>query len=107
MPRVLAILVLASLPAAAEVLRDPTAPPLAPQTSTASIAQTRPHLTSVLIAADRRVAVIDGRTLVEGESAAGLTLLAVRPNGVTVRVNGVALDLHLDGEHMIKERSLP
>ena len=105
MKNALAMLVLVALPAAAEVQRDPTAPPQAARAASAEVAHAQPRLTSVLIAADRRVAVIDGLTLAEGESRAGMKLVAVRPNGATVNVNGAAIELHLDGAQLIKERS--
>jgi len=102
------ILLLASLPAGADVLRDPTAPPRDASRASSSDAQhAEPRLTTVLIASDRRVAVIDGHALAEGEARDGLKLVSVRADGATVTVNGAARELHLEGAHMIKERSPP
>lgn len=68
---------------------DPTRP-LGPAAvaGTAGAAMARPALHSVLIGADRRVAVIDGRRMGEGEEYNGIKVWQILPEGVVVSVNG-------------------
>lgn len=68
---------------------DPTRPlRRAAVVSTAGTALVRPALHSVLIGADRRVAVIDGRRMGEGEEYNGIKVWQILPEGVVVSVNG-------------------
>jgi hypothetical protein len=99
--RVLALLLLlAPVAAAAEGrLGDPTRPTsLSEPDESAPAAQgPRWRLQSTLIADDRRVAVINGRTVSQGERIEGATLLEVRSDGVTLQQDGQRLVLHLPG----------
>lgn len=73
---------------------DPTQPDNLPRTKTASALA--PVLASVLIGPQRKLAVINGHLLAEGESAAGLTLVEVSPGRATVRLaSGKTRDLSL------------
>jgi MSHA biogenesis protein MshK len=70
--------------------RDPTRP-LRPSVSTAPAAsaeRVRPTLESVLIGAGRRVAVINGRRMSEGDVQQGVKVWEIRPDGVVVSVDG-------------------
>jgi hypothetical protein len=87
------LMVLVTVPVAA-ALRDPTEPPR-DVVSTLS-APTLPRLTSVLIAADRKLAIIDGNPMVEGTERDGIRLVAVRRDGVTVVLGGERIDLPLN-----------
>ncbi len=78
-------------PVAAEGLADPTRPNswtqvLAPGAVTPQAPSFA--LESIIYSSFRRVAVINGRTLAEGESLGELTLLKVDRREVTVRIDG-------------------
>jgi len=91
--------------AGAAVVRDPTRPPGARvrgpvvQTST-----TVPELSSVLIGADRRLAVIDGKVMAEGESRAGVKVWQIKADRVVVSIAGSKpVTLMLDKARIHKE----
>lgn len=70
-----------------EPLSDPTRPPVAP--APVAAVEKRPSqegliLQSVLVAADRKAAVISGRTVALGASVAGYRLVQVTENDVTL-----------------------
>jgi MSHA biogenesis protein MshK len=75
--------------AIAEQLRDPTRPPasLAPAAGDAPAASRSAGLVlqSVLIAPDRRSAIVDGRLLKVGDSVAGFRVTAIEEGVVTLR----------------------
>ena len=78
-------------PVAAEGLADPTRPNSWAQVlAPGAVVQQAPSfaLESVIFSPSRRVAVINGRTLAEGESLGTLTLLKVDRRQVTVRIDG-------------------
>jgi MSHA biogenesis protein MshK len=99
---VLALFLLASpvLAVAQDGLGDPTQPTSLsePGDAVARAAQ-RPRwrLQSTLVADDRKVAVINGRTVSLGERIEGATLLEVRSDGVTLQQDGQRLILRLPG----------
>jgi len=106
MRALLSLFVVLSLPAAAEVLTDPTRPPTNWEPKpTAGQSQTpaAPRLTSVLVSAARRVAVIDGVTLAEGQSANGVTVVRVARGWVDANVRGAQVRLTLSEANVIKE----
>ena len=85
--------------------RDPTKPPggrvaasVVQQTSAA------PELSSVLIGATRRLAVIDGRVMAEGEERAGVKVWQIKVDRVVVSVAGrKPMTLMLDSARIYKE----
>jgi MSHA biogenesis protein MshK len=92
--------------AAETVLKDPTRPLRAPAQGSAPAdpAGPRPRLNSVLFGADRRVAVIDGRRMTEGERHGALEVMTIHPDRVVVRQAGVGrLVLQLTNADMHKE----
>ncbi len=93
-----------AVPCTAETLRDPTQPHQVVDTGTVGGSTKHPMLTSVLIAKDRRVAVIDGVTLMEGSRGAGMELIEVSATGALVRKDGRIMRLTLSGANMTKER---
>ena len=100
--------VLVSLGVAANVSPspgDPTQPLRATGAGHAnSAAPQRPSLSSVLISPDRRVAVIDGRRMTEGESRAGIRVLEIRSDHVVVSVNdSPRMVLEIGNSRMHKE----
>jgi MSHA biogenesis protein MshK len=105
MRAMLSLLTALSLPAVAEVLADPTQPPAewqaAPQHGLAESG--RPRLTSILISPSRRVAVIDGISLREGQSANGLTVVHIGKSWVDARVRDTSVRLSLSDANVTKE----
>lgn len=103
--RILLLLVATwTLPSAADGMRDPTQPLIGREPVAAAGGDERPKLTSVLIAADRRVAVIDGVTVVEGGGHSGIELIEVSATGARIRKDGRMMHLALSGSNMTKER---
>jgi len=100
MKRALVLLVLwIAGPAAAQrtVLVDPTRPPIAVGESNAkeSAPLPGPQLQSVLISPTRRVAVISGNTVVQGEKYGGATVVAITEGAVLLRYADRKETLHL------------
>ena len=79
----------AASPAAAAQggLPDPTRPPAAAsaEDGAAQVAKSAPRLQSVLISAERRIAVIDGRTVSLGGRIDDALVVAITETGVTLR----------------------
>ncbi len=100
----LAVLPATSALGSDDLRRDPTLPgEWMPQTQRASDAVT-PILSSVLIGADRRLAVIDGKLLAIGEAHGGFTVRQIEPDHVVVSIaDGSRLTLLLDTHDMNKE----
>lgn len=90
------LLILAS-PVHGEPVDDPMRPPVRESTPSA----TDPHpgwsLTSVLIADDRRLAIINDRILREGESVAGARVVRIEADHVLIH--------HGDGERRLSLRT--
>lgn len=59
-------------------LVDPTEPPAANESSVVEQAGDL-HLSSILIASDRRLAVLDGQFVTEGDEVAGYKVTAIEP----------------------------
>lgn len=93
----IAIGLLPPVAALARVTADDPTRPLVPagQPDLPAAAARRPTLESVLIGEHRRVAVIDGQRLAEGESSAGLKVWRILPEGVEVSVNGSRMLLEM------------
>ena len=89
----------------AAAVRDPTRPPGARVRSTVVQASTAvPELSSVLIGADRRLAVIDGKVMAEGEVRAGVKVWQIKADRVVVSVAGSKpVTLLLDKARIHKE----
>ena len=102
----LSLLSVLSLPAVAEVLADPTRPPTnwqaEPAQATTS-AKPGPKLTSILVSTSRRVAVIDGVSLTEGQSANGVTVVRIGKTWVDARLHDAPLRLSLNDANVTKE----
>ncbi len=93
----LAALWLAGVAVAAEApLRDPTLPANPDMFAAAPAAGAgRWRLTSTLVAPHRRLAVINGRTVAQGERLGGARILAIRDGEVRVESRGRVITLHL------------
>ena len=69
--------------------RDPTRPP--GRMATSPVAQENkavPELSSVLVGATRRIAVIDGKVMAEGEERGGVKVWQIKADRVVVSVAG-------------------
>lgn len=88
-----------------ETPRDPTRPSIYQQVGPATAGVTGvPKLSSVLIGADRRLAVVDGRVMSEGEERSGVKVWEIRPDRVVVSVAGQEpITLLLDAAGIHKE----
>lgn len=96
----LALLAAAAAAAAQSGLGDPTRPTaLAEPDAPGSAAAQGPRwrLQSTLVADTRRVAVINGRMVAQGERVDGARLVEIRPDGVTLEHEGQRITLRLPG----------
>ncbi|MGH8442345.1 MAG: hypothetical protein ACRETF_05525 [Nevskiaceae bacterium] len=92
------VAVIAAGGAPAQQLGDPTQPTRMDEPQQAArAAQSGPRwrLQSTLVADDRRLAVINGRTVAQGERIDGATVRDVRPGGVTLEVEGRRVELRV------------
>lgn len=97
---IFALLLFAGDVTAQSGLGDPTRPTSLAEPDgarTRAAAQPRWRLQSTLISDDRKVAVINGRTVAPGEQIDGATLLEIRGDGVTLQQDGQKLVLRLPG----------
>ena len=77
-------------------LGDPTKPTaLAAPEPEEAVAGPRWRLQSTLVADTRRLAVINGRTVVQGGQIDGATVREVRREGVTLEIEGRRIELRL------------
>ena len=79
-------------------LGDPTRPTAlneAPAREERAVQGPRWRLQSTLVAEARRLAVINGRTVAQGERIDGATLREVRREGVTLDVDGRSIELRV------------
>lgn len=99
MYKLCAAIALAAFPTfvAAQPLPDPTERTSMVRAATAHSAPTRWTLQSTLIAADRRVAVINGETVTIGSTINGARVLEINPYGVRLHTAGGAIELTLTG----------
>lgn len=83
--------------AAQAVLEDPTRPPSAKASSSyvASTKSNRPRwvLTSTLVSAERRTAVINDKVVAPGDRVNGATVVSIQPSAVQLRANGQQVTL--------------
>ncbi len=97
-----ALTVLAS--PAAFALEDPTRPPISAPVTVVKTTQKLPRLASVLLSSERRVAVLDGRPVSEGDSHAGYEIVRIAREGVTVlSPQGKRLQLSLASNRVTKD----
>jgi MSHA biogenesis protein MshK len=94
----------ASAAAAAPELKDPTRPYRgAPAEVVSSPNMATPRLTSVLLGERRRLAVIDGQLVREGETLRGMTVLEIASDRAIVSIGGSRMTLALDEAQVRKE----
>jgi hypothetical protein len=90
--------------AVAQALDDPTRPTAlnAPEPERRSESGPRWRLQSTLVADDRRLAIINDRTVGPGDRIDGATVRDVRPDGVTLEVEGRRIELRMLGAVDVK-----
>ncbi len=105
---VLALALLAGAAAAsAQGLDDPTRPTSLSEPEPARRAESGPRwrLQSTLVADERRLAIINGRTVGPGDRVDGATVRDVRQDGVTLEVDGRRIELRMLGAVDVKRES--
>ena len=98
LPLLLAAVMLAPAAPAQQGLGDPTRPTSLDEpepVQKAARAGPRWRLQSTLVADSRRLAVINGRTVAQGERIDGATVREVRQGGVTLEVEGRRVELRV------------
>lgn len=88
MYRYLLAAALAALPAAVGALDDPMRPPMASSAGRGKVIRSEEPglaLTATTIARDRRVAVINGKSVIEGDSVGGAKVVEILPTQVRLR----------------------
>ena len=98
LPLLLAAAMLAPAALAQQGLGDPTRPTSLDEpepVAKAARAGPRWRLQSTLVADSRRLAVINGRAVAEGERIDGATVREVRQGGVTLEVEGRRVELRV------------
>jgi MSHA biogenesis protein MshK len=83
-------------------LEDPTRPPAAERIATVQ-RMVFPKLNSILLGRERKLAIIDGRVLQEGELGDGFQLIQIDANAVIVSIEGVSRRLTMGGDKFHKE----
>lgn len=93
--------------AAAQGLDDPTRPTSLAEPAPARRAESGPRwrLQSTLVAEERRLAIINGRTVGPGDRVDGATVREVRRDGVTLEVDGRRIELRMLGAVDVKRES--
>jgi MSHA biogenesis protein MshK len=88
----------------AQTLGDPTRPTSLSEPGDAAAVPQGPRwrLQSILVADDRRVAVINGRAVAQGGRVDGAIVLEVRSDGVTLDAAGERIQLRLPGSVDVK-----
>jgi len=84
-----------AIAARAAPLGDPTRPPQAEGDAAGAGAAAQDRVETILIAPDRRLAVIGGRIVRVGDLIGGARVVRIRESGVTVRRDGVDEELPL------------
>ncbi|HUR40514.1 MAG TPA: general secretion pathway protein GspB [Verrucomicrobiae bacterium] len=98
------LLAAAGLASAQSGFGDPTRPTALaePDESETAVRGPRWRLQSTLVADQRRIAVINGRAVAQGERVDGARLVEVRQDGVTLEHEGQRIGIRLPGVIDIK-----
>jgi MSHA biogenesis protein MshK len=100
---ILAVLVLReALPAGAQAMSDPMRPQAIAPADDATAAASSSRLQSILISPARKLAVIDGRTVLLGGSVGEATLIAIRESEVVLKKGDERETLKLNPAVQIK-----
>jgi hypothetical protein len=97
----------AAAAAAGQGLDDPTRPTSLAEPERAQRAGSGPRwrLQSTLVAEDRRLAIINGRTVGPGDRVDGATVRDVRHDGVTLEIEGRRIELRMLGAVDVKREA--
>ena len=93
--RGLLLLALAGLSLSAQALEDPTRPSGALFITEAGIENNGLQLTSTLVSEGRRIAIINGKTVRQGDTVGSATVLKIQPTEVIVLQGGERKSLAL------------
>jgi len=102
-----AAMLAAAAAAAAQALDDPTRPTALAEPERAARAESGPRwrLQSTLVAEDRRLAIINGRSVGPGDRVDGATVRDVRQDGVTLEIEGRRIELRMLGAVDVKREA--
>jgi hypothetical protein len=98
MNKILGIVLLSCLYASSSsyaVMRDPTMPPYYKGSSAVSHGDNSFNVSSIIYGNGRKVAIINGSIIREGELLKGATVLAITSNTVTLKKGKKTMALHL------------
>lgn len=87
---------LALVPGVASALQDPTRPPGLESGAVAPVPERKVSLDSILYSKDRRIAVIEGEALREGQGIDRIRVIRIYQNRVLVTDNGRERVLYLE-----------
>lgn len=89
----------AALPATADVVSDPTRPANVINAQRSAVATTNQPLIlqSIIVGHQRRLALINGRRVAEGELIEDIQLIAIHSRSVSLQRNGEVFQLQLTG----------
>lgn len=76
------------VPVSLQALEDPTRPPGASLLTSAEADATGMQLTSILVSAGRRLAIINGQTVRQGQQVGNARVVKIEPTAVIVVQNG-------------------
>jgi MSHA biogenesis protein MshK len=85
------------LAAAPASIPDPTQPAGIPAAADADVEEREVELTSILVSGDRRIAVINGQLVREGERVDGIAVRRIEPHAVQLDGADGAFTLRLSG----------
>lgn len=101
-------LVIATSPCAAETLTDPMRPWTQPRVeSTTPQHGPRYDLSAILYSADRRVAVVNGRSVSEGDRIGPASVRRIHRDSLELEVGGKTVKLALARARPVRTRSKP
>ncbi|MBT8143587.1 MAG: general secretion pathway protein GspB [Gammaproteobacteria bacterium] len=94
--RALIMVTVCCLPLAAEELSDPMRPwDAAPQATVGATTKQQFRLTAILYSQDRRVAIVNGRTVGEGDRVHGAYVRKINRRSLVIEADGSAFRLAL------------
>ena len=77
----------------ADVLRDPTRPFSVP--ALAATNHSTFVVSAIFVSEDRRVAIVNGRRVTEGDEVDGAVVVKIQADGLRLNLGGLAIDAHL------------
>ena len=77
----------------ADMLRDPTRPFSVPTLVTSSNATF--VVSAIFVSQERRVAIVNGRRVAEGDEVDGATVVKIQADGLRLNLGGLTIEAHL------------